>query len=154
METDRYTAADLRADAKRHFRWKHAIPNLVWLIALYTALWRLDDPTLVGASRTLWLVIPLVLFIPAYWAWARAEGLKDEMNRAIDGRAAVVALRLTIFWLFALALLDAAVGLPLTIPGPFGLPEDTLGWFEAAFVPLFMWMFAGIRERRRVLPKQ
>ena len=57
------------------------------------------------------------------------------MQTAIEGRAAVVAFRLTIFWLFGLVLLDAAFGLPLEIPAPFGLPADTLGWKEAAIAP-------------------
>jgi hypothetical protein len=153
VHTDRPTVADLRADAKRHFRWKHVVPSVVWMLALHSALSRLQDPALTGTARTLWIVIPALLFVPAYWAWSAGERLHDEMNRAINGRAAIVALRLTIFWLFALTLVDAAVGLPLTIPGPFGLPDDTLGWFEAAFVPLFLWMFAWIREHRRVFPK-
>ena len=153
MESERLTAADLRADAKRNFRWKYVVPSVIWILVLSQAIERLTDPTTTGSARTAWIVIPALLFIPAYWAWAAGERLRDEMDRAISGRAAIVAFRLTIFWLFALALLDAAVGLPLRIPAPFGLPDDTLGWWEAAFVPLFFWMFAGIREHRRMIPK-
>jgi chromate transport protein ChrA len=153
VESEHMTADDFRADAKRHFRWKYVLPSGVWMIVLLQAIERLQDPTLVGTPRTLWIVVPALLFIPAYWAWAAAERLQDEMNRAINGRAAIVAFRFTLFWLFALALLDAAVGLPHMVPGPFGLPDETFGWFEAGFVPMFFWMFAWIRERRRVLPQ-
>ena len=154
MESEQLTADDFRADAKRHFRWKYFVPSLMWILVLGEAIRRLQDPALVGSARIWWLVVPALLFIPAYWAWAAAEGLQDEMNRAINGRAAVVAFRFTIFWLFGLALLDAAVGLPLEIPAPFGLPEDSLGWWEAGFVPLFFWGYAWVRERRRLLPRR
>jgi hypothetical protein len=148
------TAADIRADARRHFRWWTFLVNIAFVFALFHAIEVLGDGDLSERARFWWIAIPAGLLPLAYWSWARQTRRQDELERAVEGRAAVVAFRLTIFWLFAIALLHAAVGLPLTIPGPFGLPDDQLGWQEVAFVPLFFWIFAWIRERRRVFPKR
>jgi len=148
------TLADIRADSRRHFRWLPFAVNIAFVAMLFLAMSALEKPELSGTARLLWVAIPASLLPGAYWAWAQQTKRQDELERAVEGRAAVVALRLTLFWLFALGLVHAAVGLPLTIPGPFGLPDDQLGWREIVLVPLFFWMFAWIRERRRVFPKR
>jgi hypothetical protein len=145
---------DILADAKRSFRWRHMLSNLLWMPALFIAIRHLNDPTVVGNSRLLWFLAPLPFFVLAYWSWASLERTRDELQQAMNGRAAVVAFRLTLFWLFALVLVDAAVGLPVRIPGPFGLPDDTFGWMEAAMVPLFFMVGAGVREQMRVFPRR
>lgn len=154
MDLEQPSKADILADAKRQFRWKHSIPLVLWTIVVITAISRLESPEMVGQARLIWFLAPLPVMAWAFWAWGSAERAQDEMARALNGRAAVVAVRCLLFLAFFLALVDAAFGLPLTIPGPFGLPDEQLGWFEAAFVSLFIVAGTSLREHMKVFPRK
>ena len=51
MDLEQPSKADILADAKRQFRWKHSIPLVLWTILVITAISRLESPELVGQTR-------------------------------------------------------------------------------------------------------
>jgi hypothetical protein len=143
------TTADALADARRSFRWRHIVPNILWPLAVLVGINRLNDPDLVGSARIWWTLGPFALFPFAWWAWTAQKRLRSEFEQEIDRKAATFAFQFTVFWLFGLALLDAAYGLPTVIPVPFGLPGDPFGWKEAALAPLLVWAVAFAFFHRR-----
>ncbi|MDX2260829.1 MAG: hypothetical protein SFU84_03930 [Gemmatimonadales bacterium] len=154
MDVERPTTEDMRADLKRTFRWAHMFPIWLWMAAFFVAKHQLNSHTPLGSSRVLWFLLPLPFMIWAFWGWRASERVQDEFARAITGRAAVVAVRCIVFFIWFLALIDAAYGMPLRIPAPFGLPDEEFGWVEAAFVIMFIVVGTGIRETSKVFPKK
>jgi len=154
VDLEQPTKEDILADAKRQFRWGHFVPGALWTVLVITAISRLQSPELLGQARLLWFLAPLPVMAWGFWAWGSAERSQDELAQALNGRAAKVAVRCMLFFAFFLALVDAAFGMPLTVPGPFGLPDEQFGWFEAAFVYLFIMAGTGIREHMKVFPKK
>jgi hypothetical protein len=154
VDLEKPSKADLLADAKRQFRWEHFVPSALWTALVITAISRLESPEIVGQARLIWFFVPIPAMVWAFWAWGSAERAQDEMARVLNGRAATVAVRCMLFFAFFLALVDAAFGMPITVPGPFGLPDEPFGWFEAAFVCLFIVVGTGVREQMKVFPKK
>jgi hypothetical protein len=154
VDIERPTAEDLRADAKRGFRWANIVPIWIWMAAFFIAKHQLENRNWVGAPHLMWFLFPLPFMLWAFWRWGAAERLQDEFARAVSGRAAVVAVRCIIFFMWLLALIDAAYGMPISIPAPFGLPDEKFGWLEAAFVIMFIVVGTGIRETSKVFPKK
>ncbi len=148
---ERPTLSDMKADAKRNFRWRYFLPNTLWIPAFYQAISRLHNPAVTGNARLFWGLMPIPFLALAIWSWHAINRASGELERAISQESTSLAFIWTVFWLFGLVLLDAAVGLPLRIPGPFGLPDESLGWPEAAFVPILLWVVAGIITTHRRL---
>ncbi|MEO5800843.1 MAG: hypothetical protein ABIZ70_12210 [Gemmatimonadales bacterium] len=147
---NRLTLADIRADARRTRSWPLEIAHLLWAGVVWLAIWRLQSPDLVGMSRTLWTLLPFPFFVLGFWASEAREKRMDEFELAVERAAGSLAFRFTLFWLFALFLLNASIGLPATIPMPFGLHSSDVGWADAAFVPVPFYVFsqAWVRKYR------
>jgi len=154
VDVERPTTEDIRADAKRTFRWAYLLPIWLWMGAFFVAKHQLENHARVGTPRLMWFLLPLPFMIWAFWSWGASERLQDEFARAVSGRAAVVAVRCIVFFAWFLALLDAAYGMPLRIPAPFGLPDEHFGWVEAAFVIMFIIVGTNIRETSKVFPRK
>ena len=144
---DKYTLADARADGKRVFRWSGLVAA-IGLVAVYGwSITTLDDT--VGGSRWLWFLLPLPFFVAALWAQRRQERLQDEVIRQASREAGDLTAKFAIVLLFVLALAESAWGAPITIPGLFGLPGDTLDMFHAGFLVLMFYCLAGVFRLKR-----
>lgn len=146
----RISRADAWADLRRMFRLRSWLAGWVVVLCFGVAWWQLRQPGLAPEARLIWLLIPL----PAV-AWAVREQIVhhrqlDEFHRTVNARAAEITWPLTIGWLAFVALLATAFGFPVTIPGPFGLPPDELGWMEVLFVPLLLHMVTFVLVHKRL----
>jgi hypothetical protein len=143
------TLSDLRSDAGDSFPWRLLLGVLMAGTYLF-AMRHLADPTVVGNWRLFWIMLPVGTFLLVTLASKNRAKPRPEFELEVSRRASTVAFQFTIVWLLGLALLDAAIGLPTFVPGPFGLSGDTLGWLEAAMVSLLVYGVAFARIHRRL----
>ncbi|MES2305934.1 MAG: hypothetical protein V4558_10510 [Gemmatimonadota bacterium] len=149
------TTEDIKADAKRAFRWSTLLPSTLWVLATFQAIARLKHPELVGTGRLFWALLPLPLMVWAFWAWEKAEKRNSEFERVVNLQATTYAYRLTVFWLFGVVLLNAAVGFPIEVWTPIPGLRDTIGWTELIMLPPLFFSFIGYMVvHRRVFPKK
>ncbi|MES2124383.1 MAG: hypothetical protein V4503_06810 [Gemmatimonadota bacterium] len=149
------TQADIRADARRTFRWSSILPGILWGLATYQAIAVLERPTTIGTARLLWALLPLPFMVWGFLSWGKTDNRQSEFEREVNQQAAAFAYRLTIFWLFGLAVLNAAVGLPMEVWTPISGVRDTIGWKDLVMLPpLFFSLIGYIVVRRKVFPRQ
>lgn len=146
METP--SKEDIAADFKRNRGLRFSLAGALWMMVFYLSYNRLHDATVQGNARLFWALLPVPFFILGFWGWGVGERMGDELTRRISDEASAFAFRFTIFWLFGLALVDAAIGLPHRDPA-----GDLFGWKEAAIFPLFAWGFGFFRAHRKYFPQ-
>lgn len=146
---------DIKADAKRTFRWSAVLPAVLWVLACFHAISVLQRPDTAGTTRFFWALLPLPLMVWGFRAWGKAEERNSEYERALNQEAAAFAYRLTIFWLFAVALLNAAVGFPMEVWTPIPGVRDTIDWADLVLLPPLFFTFIGFMVvRRRVFRRK
>jgi len=147
----RPSLADLRADARREPLWIKLLTG-TWLLAFLVAVHQLADPDLVGSARALWAIVPVPFVLISMWAWKTLKARFSELEHAVLLEASYFAFRASLYLIFTCALLDAALGLPLSIT----VLGDTsvLGWNEAAFATLVFFLIGWVRAYSRIFPRK
>lgn len=149
---EKYTLADARADGRRVFRWSTIVAS-VGTVAVYAwSISTLEDAG--GGPRWLWFLLPLPFIAWTLWSQFRVERRQDEVVRHASRVAGDLTAKFAIVLLFVLALAEEAFGAPVRIPGPFGLPEETVNMFNTGFAVLIFYCLAGLFVLKRYMPER
>jgi hypothetical protein len=127
---------DLRADAAREWRrWDTWVGTLASVILILPIIFLLDRDSS-ESWRTFWLFFPWPFLALALWSWTASDRRRDEFQRSIDRDASFIGMRLVIFWVLAMAYLEAS--------------GQTIAWRDAILFPFVFYAFGLIRAHRRV----
>src|SRR5687767_9211630 len=112
------STTELVSDARAQLRWQSIVFGVGLAVSYLLAMRRLGDPDTMGGARLFWVALPFAFFLGVAWEARRRWERQSEFELEVVRRASTISFHFTVCWLFALALLDAAIGLPAELlPG-------------------------------------